>query len=225
MTSVSQSAGPRPVQARSAAPAHAPEPAPADVRAMKDAVAAARGRMGQAGEQPLLRDGKAAPLKEKPGPLAQGDAPTAGPKQAANGRTPAAAAGRPGEEQAPAPLDRRQDRRDQLEGLALPGQPGSPAALPLPLMPSPQANPAAFAQMLADLWTRENGKGSKEVSVRFGRDAWPATGALLVRNAAGALDVTLYVGDRGRRYGDLSDLKGALGEAGVTVGSLEMEAA
>ena len=49
------------------------------------------------------------------------------------------------------------------------------------------------AQVLADLWTRENGRGAKEIRVRFGEDAWPATGARLVRNAAGALHHVILV--------------------------------
>lgn len=217
MTNVSQSAGARPLQARTPTPARGPDPAPTDVKAMKEAIASARGRMGPVGEQP--REGKlGTPLKGKGDAKglahAKGEALAAPPQRG------------PAEEQPLAGLERRQERREQLEGFALPGQPGAPAPLPMPAMPNPQANPAAFAQMMADLWTRENGKGAKEVSVRFGRDAWPATGALLVRNAAGALDVTLYVGDRGQRYGgDLSGLKGALGDAGVDVGSLEMRAA
>lgn len=208
MTQVSRSAETRAPAMRTVA--RAPEPAPGDVRAMKDALAAARGRTGPP-EQLGPRGSKAGALLKEAS--AKGEA-TATPEQPATG------------DRAVAALDPRQEEREQFEGFGQPGQPNASAPQSMPTMPSPQAHPGAFAQMLADLWTRENGKGSKDVSVRFGERAWPATGARLVRNAAGTLDVTLYVGDRGQRYGgDLSGLAGALGEAGVDLGSLELEAA
>ncbi|PAX06990.1 hypothetical protein CKY28_13070 [Sphingomonas lenta] len=209
MTEVSRAAPPRATPVRAAVPARG-EPAPDDVRAMRDALAGARGRMPPA-EQAVGREGKAGvPLKGKP---VANKAAAGAPERAATDERPIAVP------------ERRQERRDQFEGFALPGQANAPAPLPMPVMPSPQAHPGAFAQMLADLWTRENGKGSKEVTVRFGERAWPATGARLVRDAAGVLDVTLFVGGRGDGLGDLSDLEAALAEAGVTLGALEVEAA
>lgn len=116
--------------------------------------------------------------------------------------------------------------REGAEGLGgLAGQ-APPLAAPVATadLAAPHIDPGAFAQLLADLWTRENGKGSKEVRVRFGERAWPATGARLVRNAAGTLDVALQVGDGGRAYRDrLGGLEEALIGAGVNLGSLLVE--
>ncbi len=91
----------------------------------------------------------------------------------------------------------------------------------VPTMPAPHVDPGAFAQLLADLWARENGKGAREVSVRFGRDAWPATGARLVRNAAGTLDISLEVASGSAEYADrLPGLARHLTDAGIGIGAL-----
>jgi hypothetical protein len=229
MTAVSNTQPARPAQPRST-PGRAPEPSQADRNAMKEALEAARGRMGSpqpngqapktASQTPLPGEGKglATLLKGEAKPAKQGQEKLG--EHAARPQTSAAA-----DEQPMSGIERRQERREQMEGFALPGQPGAPAPLPMPAMPSPQANPAAFAQMMADLWARENGKGTREVSVRFGNDAWPATGARLIRNAAGALDIVLQVGGAGGPAGDLAALEDALGEAGVQLGALSVESA
>lgn len=172
---------------------------PNDIGAMRDALAAAKGKMekpaGQAGKKQLAQ----APRGRDGVPLAVGR----------ENATP-----------------RLQSQREGTEALA--GWNGQGAALAPVMVPAdataPHIDPSAFAQMLADLWTRENGRGSKEIRVRFGDRAWPATGARLVRNAAGTLDVALFVGDGGRAYGDkLAGLEGALTDAGVDLGSLAIE--
>ena len=100
----------------------------------------------------------------------------------------------------------------------------APVPLALPAMPAAHVDPSGFAQMLADLWTRENGRGAKEIRVRFGEDAWPATGARLVRNAAGALDIALHVAPAGagydRRLGNLGE---HLRAAGLPLGALGID--
>jgi hypothetical protein len=62
------------------------------------------------------------------------------------------------------------------------------------------------------------------VRVKFGANAWPATGARLVRNAAGTLDIAIQVGDGGKTYGDgLPGLQDQLGRSGLAVGALAIE--
>lgn len=183
-----------------------PQPESSDVRAMAEAFDAARGKMERGGPMPGG--------KKLPPALAQAgrDAPPE------TGSAPNAA------ERGPI---RHRSRQDANEGMA--GWAGGSAVAAVPVVTADVAaahvDPGAFAQMLADLWTRENGKGAKEVLVRFGSRSWPATGARLVRNAAGGLDVSLMVGDGGRAYGDrLPQLEAALGDAGVNLGSLELSA-
>ncbi len=210
MTSVSSTRSqpvrdPKPATSQTARP----EPKPGDVRAMADAFAAARRQMPQ-GKQAALPQDKLAKM-----PKGDADARFAEVKDRAAADDPFADS-----------LLRDRDRQDRQEGgFGMAGQPGgAPLPIQVPAMPNPQVDPAAFAQMLADLWTRENGKGSKEVSVKFGDNAWPATGARLVRNAGGALDIALLVGDRGRTHGDaLAGLEQHLTGSGVAVGSLVVE--
>lgn len=98
-----------------------------------------------------------------------------------------------------------------------------PPPIAMPNFPAAHVDPSGFAQMLADLWTRENGKGAKEVRVRFGENAWPTTGAHLVRNAAGTLDIEVQVAsatNASRANPDLSGLDRHLRDAGLGVGSL-----
>lgn len=190
-------------------PTHTPERSerradPSDVRAMRDALDAAKGRLEKAGGQPgqsARKQAAAMPGERGRGTIANYSAPE------------------------PAVL-KQASQRDGTEALAgwnglgtVPVVAGMPADVA-----APHVDPSAFAQMLADLWTRENGRGSKEVRVRFGDRSWPATGARLVRNAAGGLDVALLVGDGGRAYGDhLPGLEDALIDAGVQVGSVAIE--
>jgi hypothetical protein len=233
MTAVSNTQPARPAQPRHA-PSRTPEPTPADRNAMKEALEAARGRMGS--PQPNAQAPKAGPQGPQPregkglegkglATLLKGEAKPGKQGQEKLGEHVAQPQTRAQDEQPMSGIERRQERREQMEGFALPGQPGAPAPLPMPAMPSPQANPAAFAQMMADLWARENGKGTREVSVRFGNDAWPATGARLIRNAAGALDIVLEVGGARADTPDLSTLADALDGAGVELGALTVEAA
>ena len=73
--------------------------------------------------------------------------------------------------------------------------------------------------MLADLWPRENGRGPREVRVRFGAATWPATGARLVRSADGLLDVTVEQAP-GTPALSLAGLDEALAERGLAIGQV-----
>lgn len=200
MTSVDSASRAQPP--RQAAPTPDARADPNDVRAMREAIDAARSKLEkfppQQGKRPVLPGGTEAQTRTA-------EATTQGSED---------------------PLTRRQQQREGTESLAgwnaQGGVIGTTTAHANP--PAPQVDPSAFAQMLADLWTRENGRGSKEVRVRFGDRAWPATGARLVRNAAGGVDVALFVGDGGQTYGDkLAGLGDALTQAGVDLGSLAIE--
>jgi hypothetical protein len=186
-----------------AKPAPGPAPSRQDVEAMNDAFAAVRKRQGA---------GQGAPLTAK----------DAREKQASNGPP----LQRPG-------VERWQDRfaqerdlarqNDQENGLNAFGQAAGPVPVPVaaPATPSPLVDPSAFVQLMAQLWARENGKGARDVRVQFGDSAWPATGARLVRNAAGTLDIELHLGDRSapdERM--LDDLRGAFADQGLELAAL-----
>jgi hypothetical protein len=95
----------------------------------------------------------------------------------------------------------------------------------MPAMPAPQVDPSAFAQLLAQLWRREHGKGSKEVRVSFGADAWPATGARLVRDAGGQLDILLHVDRAGSiDAASLEQLERQLSDRGLVIGAVRLQA-
>ena len=195
---------------------------PHDVGAMRDALAAAKGSVDrQAG-------GKAAAGKAPGGgPAGDKQAGTPGKKHLASpgGERGREAEATPAEaETSPtAHLKSREEGADSLAGWAGQGA-GAAQAAAAANPQAPHVDAGAFAQMLADLWTRENGRGSKEVRVRFGDRSWPATGAVLVRNEGGTLDVALQVGDGGQAYGTaLPDLESAMRDSGIALGSLSIE--
>ncbi|UVO50038.1 hypothetical protein M0208_05700 [Sphingomonas sp. SUN019] len=205
MTQVSGSHDTAPAQRPAARPQASRPTQPDDVRAMSDAFAAARAKMkpdGMKFEGPPGKQGKAT--------LAKG--------------LPLEADRKPADASMSAAFDRKVAERQQSErqadgqGLALPGQAAPPPPVMLAMMPSPQVDPGAFAQMLADLWTRENGKGAKEVRVKFGADAWPATDALLIRNAAGSLDISVGMASGSGAFSP-DGLDEHLSNAGLNVGS------
>lgn len=216
---------PSPPSPRSSGPANAQQPG--DARAMQDALASARGRMPPMGYGPTPRDRAAAGLAGR----ADAENGSLGQRGALSARLEMPAAEQPAADAMTVPLDaapealvRRRAQREQVEtGLAMAGQSGGPVLTTMPAMPSPQADPSAFAQLMADIWTRENGRGTKEILVRFGDRAWPATGARLIRNAAGALDITVLMD--APSVHDLRPLETALGSAGVPLGALTTEPA
>lgn len=204
MTSVDAASRAQPSRPSSSPMRGEVRPDPNDVRAMSDAFDKARGRM----EKPQGQAGKKA--------LGEGLAERR--QEAAT-----ATAARPTADETRTKLTSQREGAEALAGWGGQGAAPVPAAVNADFA-APHVDPGAFAQMLADLWTRENGRGSKEVRVRFGDRAWPATGARLIRNEAGALDVQLFVGDGGRAYGDkLAELEGALSGGGVNLGSLAIE--
>jgi hypothetical protein len=212
MTSVS---GSRPVQpsqapqrgepARDARPVQAQQQA-GGAQAMRDALSQARGKVDTLTDQAGRWKGKGAPAKG-------GEAASAGAIR--------------GQAEADARTVRHQagsERQADGQGFGLAGQPAASPPVQLPAMPAAHVDPSAFAQTMADLWTRENGRGAKEVRVRFGSGAWPATGARLVRNPEGRLDIALTADRAGGAYdGRLNALRGHLAEAGLDIGALSVE--
>ncbi|RVT93278.1 hypothetical protein [Sphingomonas crocodyli] len=191
-----------------ARPAARQQPNEQDVRAMGEAFAAAR-RQPQGG----LQQGKAGKLA---GQLAKGEA------QARDGAQPSI-----GDRGAFADAMRNEHdngaRSDQ--GFGLPGQAGAAVPVPAPQVPAPHVDPSAFAQLMSQLWLREREKGAKEVRVEFGRSTWPATGATLVRNTDGVLDIALQVDPTATDYGkDLSSLRERFADRGLAIGTLTVDA-
>jgi hypothetical protein len=189
-------------------------PAEQDVRAMSDAFAAARRGapqpQGRQPQQPLLPQGKGRDAKLMSG---------------GGGEEKGATARADGLDAYEDPLlDRRDRQQDQggAQGWAF-SQALQEAPVVIPAAPSPQTDPAAFAQLLSQLWAQAKQKNEREVRVKFGPDAWPATGARMVRNAAGALDIQLQLGG-GEEGTDLSGLADRLARSGVTLGSLSADA-
>lgn len=187
-----------------------PAPAPAEVRAMAEALGKAKAQL-QGKEQP------SGPLQQKPrNGLAQPE--HRGEAIVAQREVP--------DDFREVSLRQEREARERQDGLFGFAAHASPPPVAMPAMPAAHVDPGAFAQMLADLWTRENGKGTKEVTVSFGDRAWPATGARLVRNAAGTLDVALLLGDRAPPYDrTLRELEAQLQGAGIALGSLSTETA
>jgi len=190
------------------------QPAPADVRAMNEALGKARAQF----------QGKEMPGKEQPGSPLQSKLGKGLAQADRRGEVPVQQREALGDFREAAMRQEREarERQDGLFGFTGNAQ---PQPIAMPAMPAAHVDPGAFAQMLADLWTRENGKGTKEVTVTFGDSAWPATGARLVRNAAGTLDVALLVGDQTPYADTLGALERQLRDAGVALGSLSTEAA
>ena len=181
------------------------QPALADIRAMNEALGKAKAKL-QVKEQPA-GTAQQKPLKGLVQPERRGETIVQQREAFGDSRDTA--------------LRQEREARERQDGLFGFAGHAQPQAMAMPAMPAAHVDPGAFAQMLADLWTRENGKGTKEVTVTFGDRAWPATGARLVRNAAGTLDVALLLGDRVPPYdGTLRELEAQLRNAGVRLGSL-----
>lgn len=94
--------------------------------------------------------------------------------------------------------------------------PAGPAAV---APPPATVDPSAFADLMNQLWLREQHKATKEVRVRFGDAAWPATGARLLRLDDGSLDIQVSIG-RHAHGGDLDALRRQLAERGLAVASI-----
>jgi hypothetical protein len=186
------------------------QPAPAEIRAMNEALGKAKAQLQ--GKEQSSTGVQQKPLKGLVQPERRGEAMVQQRETAGDFRE--------------ASLRQEREARERQDGLFGFAGHAQPQPMAMPAMPAAHVDPGAFAQMLADLWTRENGKGTKEVTVSFGDRAWPATGARLVRNAAGTLDVALLLGDRAPPYdGTLRELEAQLRDAGVALGSLTTEAA
>ncbi|KQT35023.1 hypothetical protein ASG29_02510 [Sphingomonas sp. Leaf412] len=178
-----------------------------DVRAMGEAFRRARGGLPGRADAAMPRGtGKGAGVAARTGAAPDATAP-AGP--------------RTGDEQAT--LDRRDADRHPDQGFAGLAQHAAVPVVVAAQPPSPLVDPTAFAQLLADLWTRENGRGPREVRVRFGAATWPATGATLVRSADGLLDVTVDMAP-GTADARIDVLETALGARGLAIGRVAIGA-
>jgi len=212
MTSVSGTRAPQ-AAPRSTGPSEARAPNSAaqqqgGAQAMRDAFASARGKVDTLSEGAGKLKHKGLGNKELAGREQKGEAHGRTDAEAPRGSTPT-----------------QSERQADGQGLALTGQPAPPPPATIPAMPAAHVDPSAFAQAMADLWTRENGRGAKEVRVRFGDSAWPATGARLVRNAEGTLDIALTTDRTSGQYdARLDSLRGHLADAGLDVGALSVEA-
>ena len=202
--SMSAAASSRPVSTSRPTPQHAgrSQPSDQDVHAMKDAFALAQKGGQPQGRVPLPAQGEEkgdlfGDGREAKGALVDG-------------------------------LDQRQlvlrDDRDQDQGDAQGwafGQALADAPMIVPNAPSPTVDASGFAQLLGQLWAQAKQKTEREVRVKFGPNAWPATGARMVMNAAGTLDIALQM-DRGGPE-DLSGLADSLARSNVQIGALSVD--
>ena len=223
MTPIS-TANPRPLTQRLDGAAPRANPSPEDVQALRHALAKAdasqpqpaatgpktTGKMGKAGADALP-------------PKLRHEQQMIQPEAASHEEEAQLLRGREhdhGRADADSERDARQDAQPGLVQLA----PQTTPMIAMPAMPAPQVDPSAFAQLLTQLWLRERGKGTREVRVSFGADAWPATGARLIRNAGGALDVQLHVAGAGSLDGEkLDGLRDQLAGQGLAIGALRLE--
>lgn len=141
--------------------------------------------------------------------------PAARPRDApGGGALPAAGADKPGRAE--------QDMRSASSEHGLPDA----AMLLLPsllLPPAPVAAPApgavdpgVFADMMDQLWLREQNRQTREIKVKFGDDAWPATGASVLRLEDGGLSITVGMAPHGHP-GDIEQLQQQLADRGLPV--------
>ena len=87
-----------------------------------------------------------------------------------------------------------------------------------------QVDATAFAELMTQLWSRETVGGAPEVRVRFGDEAWPATGARLVRLDDGSLQVHVEVGSRGDDADrSIAALRRRLSERGLAIGAIAID--
>lgn len=202
--SMSAAASSRPVSTARSTPQHVGRGQPSDqeVHAMKDAFA-----LAQKGGQAQGRLSVQVKGEEKESLLGDGG---------------------DGKDATVSDLDARQmvlrDDRDQDQGDAQGwafGQALADAPMIVPNAPSPTVDAGAFAQLLGQLWAQAKQKNEREVRVKFGPNAWPATGARMVMNAAGTLDISLQM-DRGGPE-DLSGLADSLARSDVRIGALSVD--
>ena len=89
---------------------------------------------------------------------------------------------------------------------------------PAPLAPAAAVgiDPSVFADMMDQLWLREQNRQTREMKVKFGDSAWPETGASVLRLDDGSLSITVGVAPHGLP-GDLERLKRQSAERGLPV--------
>lgn len=186
------------------------QPAPADVEAMRNAIAQAKGE--KPGAAPLPARGKGQGKAEATTQAQAGASPATVRAMALNERK--------------GPVGEREqgEGRQDGQGLGTPAGAMPPVPVQAAAVPPPTVDPSAFAQLMSQLWSREHGKGAREVRVQLGASAWPATGARLVRNAAGELDIAIAFGSPvSHDDAALGLLRERFAEEGVAVGVLAFE--
>jgi hypothetical protein len=100
---------------------------------------------------------------------------------------------------------------------------GAPADLPAPVARA-HVDPSAFADMLAKLWVRDEERRTRDVRVRFGDAAWPATAARLERLGDGSLAIAIAVdGRHGAGPVDVEGLAARLAARGLAVQAVHIE--
>lgn len=177
---------------------------------------------GPARPQPDLVQRFAAAVKRGDVPLPPRQPAGKGPHPALSpgipARPPAPAHGRP--PTTPAPALAPPEEHPDLTGFAPQLAPLPQAAgLTAPAPVTPQVDPAAFADMLNQLWLREQNRTVRDVRVRFGDAAWPATGARLQRLPDGSLQVEVLI-DRHARRGNGDSLRAHLSARGLPIAGL-----
>ena len=203
-------------------------PASRDAKHLADEFAAA----ARKGQLPLAgRDAKLGAGKGKIGegmPQGADATPQGGERMAlADGRAAQARGALTRQGQTRAYDGQSEVRRDDSQTAQLMLQSNGPG-LATPMQAPPPVNhhvdPGAFADMLTRLWTREQGRTSREVRVSFGDAAWPATGARLLRLDDGSLSVTVSMGQRGSDVdGGLDGLRDRLTARGLKVADIAYE--
>ena len=203
---------PSPTREVSRSPASTPHP---DAKALADefSAAARRGQLPLGGKGlPTAKDGKPLRLGPDGKPLPAPTMTTA--KSLGYGK---------GQGQDSLSETRRDDSALSTQLLGQSPLSGA-GAMQAPQPVAAHVDPSVFADMLTNIWTREQNKTAREVRVSFGDEAWPATGATLLRLDDGSLRVTVSVGRRGADLGSgLDDLRDRMNARGLNVADIAVE--
>lgn len=109
----------------------------------------------------------------------------------------------------------------ETSDIALFAASAQPAAPTLAPPPAAAVDPSAFADMMNQLWLREQNRTTRELKVRFGDAAWPATGASMLRLDDGSLSITVDIARHGNP-GDLDALRRQLESRGLAIADLSV---
>lgn len=132
----------------------------------------------------------------------------------------------PRQGQQPPPADpgtqwRKPRTEPEPSDIALFAATAQPAAPTMAPPPAAAVDPSAFADMMNQLWLREQNRTTRELKVRFGDAAWPATGASMLRLDDGSLSITVDIARHGNP-GDLDALRRQLESRGLAIADLSV---